>query len=177
MDPKRHRGRGVDGHEGQRQMPEHPPATSLPPAVFAKPKGCGCRSSLPGASHATAAAGRLPASFPGPRQRLGASWQPRQGQEDRATHPKERPRLSSGPREAASAPAHICPHLPGGRGRLRSWACRHGPGDARTGKGHTPLTYFSYSALSRSQRESLCFCQSLPCLQVVRRTTSSPLWT
>lgn len=38
-------------------------------------------------------------------------------------------------------------------------------------------TYFSYSVLSRSQRESLCFCQSLPCLQVVRSTTSSPLWT
>lgn len=38
-------------------------------------------------------------------------------------------------------------------------------------------TYFSYSVLSLSQRESLCFCQSLPCLQVVRSTTSSPLWT
>lgn len=38
-------------------------------------------------------------------------------------------------------------------------------------------TYFSYSVLSLSQRESLCFCQSLPCLQVVRSRTSSPLWT
>jgi len=60
-------------------------------------------------------------------------------------------------------------HLPAEPGMPLPWGCGHGEG--------TPLTYFSYSALSRSQRESLCFCQSLPCLQVVRRTTSSPLWT
>ena len=100
----------------------------------------------------------------------------RGGQEERPTHPKERSRFSSGLRAAASASAHICSHLPSGRGRLRSRARGHAPGKGTHGEG-VPLTYFSYSALSRSQRESLCFCQSLPCLQVVRRTTSSPLWT
>lgn len=39
------------------------------------------------------------------------------------------------------------------------------------------ITHLSYSRLSLSQRASLCFCQSFPCLQVVRRTTSSELWT
>ena len=54
------------------------------------------------------------------------------------------------------------------------------PGPRWAGPGANPprpVTYFSYSVLSRSQRESLCFCQSLPCLQVVSSTTSSPLWT
>lgn len=37
------------------------------------------------------------------------------------------------------------------------------------------ITHLSYSRLSLSQRASLCFCQSFPCLQVVRRTTSSEL--
>lgn len=74
------------------------------------------------------------------------------------------------PPAAASALAHICSYVPGGGGHAgMPWGYKHGEG--------APLTYFSYSALSRSQRESLCFCQSLPCLQVVRRTTSSPLWT
>lgn len=73
------------------------------------------------------------------------------------------------PPATASALAHICSHLPGGQHAGMPWGYNHGEG--------APLTYFSYSVLSRSQRESLCFCQSLPCLQVVRRTTSSPLWT
>lgn len=37
-------------------------------------------------------------------------------------------------------------------------------------------TYLRYSWLSLSQRESLCRSQSLPCLHVVSRIISSPLW-
>lgn len=153
---------------GRRAAPDARASSSRTFAAAVKPKGWGWRSSVPGASNAVAvgrcaALQRTPPGFPGRGSLAG---------DRRSNNPPEGGIVTCrwqrlGTRLLASARGPGPPAGSGTPARPRGRA--HGEG--------APVTYFSYSALSRSQRESLCFCQSLPCLQVVRRTTSSPLWT
>lgn len=158
--------RGAGG--GRRAVPGARASSNRTFAAAVKPKGWGWRSSVPGASNVVAvgrcaALQRTPPGFPGRGSLAGdrrSNYAPEGGI---VTCGWQRP----GTRLLASARGPGPPAESGTPARPRGRT--HGEG--------APVTYFSYSALSRSQRESLCFCQSLPCLQVVRRTTSSPLWT
>lgn len=164
------------GNKRQCQMPAHPPIAPPPLATFGKPSGCGCGSSVPGQAmpRLQDTASPFNASPPAPPAKAAHSQPAASRVTGEATDsPKGVMNAFLWPLPAhRHTSAHICPAARAactvGHAGM-PWGHKHGEG--------APLTYFSYSALSRSQRESLCFCQSLPCLQVVRRTTSSPLWT
>lgn len=87
--------------------------------------------------------GTPPCRLPQPRYRP-ASRQPCRGQEEQSTRPKERSRLSSGWRAAASTSTHICSHLPGSQGMPECpWGHMHG-------KGQRSLTFHIRRCLDRN---------------------------